>query len=186
MPTACWYLVVACLLAAGGADGALLAASKVEQCVDAGDAELQCEKKMVITLTVTNNQNGTERFETLIRESVDSNGEVVRLQQPLVRTRTSRGCRTTLPGPFSPFPRPFLPSFLPAAYRARATLLAFSCERLLADTCSTAVLSLFCVKDHLCAQGRVGGAVPHHVPAVLQQQAQGGGDFRRSLFDSPV
>ncbi|KAJ5066072.1 protein hapless 2 [Anaeramoeba ignava] len=60
----------------------LLASSQIEQCINDGNETMQCEEKLVVTLTLESGQDSTESLKTVI-DTVQDGNETKRLQYPI-------------------------------------------------------------------------------------------------------
>jgi hypothetical protein len=77
-------LAVLCAIALfSSARGALIATSKLEQCLNEGTEQMRCSRKMVVTLTVDTGEEDTESILTeLVLDAVDEQGQVQQLEEP--------------------------------------------------------------------------------------------------------
>ena len=64
--------------------GAFIASSNIEQCINTGDPyDLDCDTKLVVTLTLENGQNRTESLEAIITSVEDEEGNINQLERSI-------------------------------------------------------------------------------------------------------
>ena len=84
-------LVVLVLALVATVGCSFISSSSISNCVLDGssaveEAQLNCQQKMVVALSVTNEQGPTETIEAIVETAVDADGDVKRLAHPMTFT----------------------------------------------------------------------------------------------------
>mmetsp|Transcript_2206 Transcript_2206/g.5616 ORF Transcript_2206/g.5616 Transcript_2206/m.5616 type:complete len:714 (+) Transcript_2206:43-2184(+) len=76
------YGAICALTATQLCKAAVLSSSKLETCLNDGSEELDCDKKVVLTISLEHGSQQTERAEFLIEEVLDDSNVAMQLQKP--------------------------------------------------------------------------------------------------------